>query len=323
MSIEPVPGSFLAKILDEFGLQWTHLAVFSGLIFSSFGLDKYLNTGAWIVSSIAAFAVAFLFRRDISGNFSLIALSSILLCSCLIALGVIYANQNPGGLLPFVAGNKLLATVYLSFSTTLPLAICILSYRHREELFGASLPTEIRKAVKENIVELAFYKRNQKYEFVVKEVTTSHVVVHSTLSYTVFNRTSTKKDLTFSLTPMRDRVKYTGARIDGRDLDVENPAYRTELGLQIPWVLPPGKGVPVKLEAVVWYRLSDSDLLASYLPTTDFELIIENPFPDLRIAVECLFRSAIQPTQKNNRRRYRAIGGTVPYQGFKLDWFPR
>jgi hypothetical protein len=206
----PVPDSFLGKMLNEFGLQWTHLAIFSGLVFSTFGLDKYFNTGAWMLTTIGSFAVVFLFRRDVSARFALVTLISAILMGGVIAAGLFLAQCYPGGggIPQFLQHHRIASTVFLGAATGVPLATVILSYRLREDLYGGTFPQEIRKAIQVNLADLAFFKRNQRYEFTVMEVTSMHVKVQSILSYTIVNRTASEKVFTMSLTPMRERVEY-------------------------------------------------------------------------------------------------------------------
>lgn len=322
-SVEPVPESFLAKVLNEFGLQWAHIAVFSGLIFSSFGLEKYLNAGAWMVTTIASFAIVFLFRREVSSKFPIVVPICVAASTLLLVAGVMVASRISTGLPHFMETHRLESTVYVGLSTMLPLAVIILSYRSREDLYAGRFPLEISDAIRSNLASLSFYKRNQLYEFVVLEVDRTGVKVRLVLAYTLFNRTGAIQRMPLTLTPMREKMEFISARIDNRELDVDDPAFRSEAGLSIMWPFSPGQGHPVRLEAHIWYRHSDCDLMASYLPATDFTLIVTNPFRDLRIVVESLFREVIQPDIQGDTRIYKSPGGTIPYQGFKLDWMPR
>ena len=122
---------------------------------------------------------------------------------------------------------------------------------------------------------------------------------------------------------MRAGAQFTLARIGDVEYDTENPSYRSESGLQIPFHVPPRAEISVELEDEVLYGVADSDLFASYLPATDLAMTIVNPFPNLRVVVESLFRDKIEPTVTTSGRRYEAIGAVLPYQGFKVDWMMR
>src|SRR5690242_4716834 len=64
-----IPDGFLKQVLEEFGIQWTHISILSAATVSILGLEKYVNVGVWILATIAAFCIVFVFRRQISGNF--------------------------------------------------------------------------------------------------------------------------------------------------------------------------------------------------------------------------------------------------------------
>ncbi len=314
------PKSFVARINDEFGLQWTQIAVFSGLVFGTFGLEEYFNTGAWMVGTVTAFTVAYVFRRQIPG--SLIAVTAGAIVLLILGIGGPYVYQLHQKAVPIevLKDNVVFFSFYLSIVVMLALALITLSYRRQETLYGGPYPAVVRAAITRNLVELPFYRTDQTYTFTTIKVTGENLLVRLKLEYTVVNRTKDPQDLLVVLTPMRRSVTFLQAVIGGVAYDVNDPHYRTQSGLRIPCRVAGGSSTTVVLEDEVHYREEDSDLLASYAPATDLTLVVQNDLPEVRIVVESLFSSPVVPIVKGGERRYHAPGALLPYQGFKVDW---
>lgn len=329
MSVEKpylVPNGFLSQVLDEFGLQWTHIAVFSGLVFGAFGLDRYFNTAAWMVATIVAFSVVFLFRRQVSGRFPVVALTGALAASITLIVGYwIATSRTPThSVSDYLEAHITLSTVYLAVATMLPGAVMILSYRRQETLFGGPFPSELRQAIMSNLVELPFYKRQQTYVFEVAAVEGQTLWIKLLLSYVVVNRTKSEKEWTLGLTPSLKKVEVLSAKIDDKELDVDDPEYISQKGFLVTRQFPPESEIAVEFIARWEYHVTDADIFISYLPTTDFQLTVLNPFPDLRVVVQSLLAKKAEPEKiEGGGVRYRSDGATMPYQGFKLSWMPR
>jgi hypothetical protein len=320
-----VPNGFLSQVLDEFGLQWTHIAVFSGLVFGTFGLDKYFNSAAWMVTTIIAFSIVFLFRRQVTGRFPVVALLGVLTAAILLLAGywTAISHSSTHRVTDYLQAHATLATVFLAASTMLPGAFMILSYRRQETLFGGPFPAELRQAILSNLVDLPFYKRRQSYTFRVVAVEAQSIWIELTLSYVVINRTKSEREWTFGLTPSLKKVEVMSARIDNKDLDVDDPEYISERGFLLTREFPPNSEFAVEFVARWQYHITDADIFISYLPTTDFELIVLNPFPALRVVVQSLLAKKAEPEKIQGGVRYKSDGATIPYQGFKLSWMPR
>src|SRR5579864_773699 len=146
--IKPIPEGFLSRLLQEFGLQWTHLVILSGVIFSSFDLQKYLNSGIWILGTVASFSLVFLFRHQITGNFPKVALfAGAVLVGGLLTPWVVLSlcHFDPATV---IQGWSKLATLYIAAVAGIPIGTIILSYRAQEEFLRLPLPPVLATAAK-------------------------------------------------------------------------------------------------------------------------------------------------------------------------------
>lgn len=320
---------FLGQVLEEFGVPWTSIAIFVSLIFSGFGLDKYFSVAAWIVTTAVSFTIVFLFKRQVSGNFALVALISgviiamLLGGAALLAGGITSGTFSVSHLNSFLSEHKTLSTVYVGLVIMLPLATMMLSYRRQETIFGGRFPKSLRDAIRSNLVDLPFYKENQRFELEIKEIKDDVVRIMEVLEFTIINRTRSRQEYTFGLTPGGKGHNITSVLINNDQLDVTDPEFRSLLGIRVPYKFGPGSHVYVKLAAEVDYQRTDSEVVTSYIPTTSFELVITNPFPnDAHVAVESLLRDKATRTPNGDKFVYRSQGATLPHQGFKVSWTP-
>ena len=317
-------GGFLSQIVDEFGIEWTSIAIFSTLIFSAFNLGSYISTAAWLVGTVVAFSLVFVFRRQISAQFSRVAIVAIPVMIILLVVGGILASQRTS--VPvYLAHHKVVASFYLSGIVMLTVAVLLLSYRQQELYLGAPFPPELRQAVREGVLASPIYRRDVDYRILMLSETGQNVVISVELSYTAVNRTSTPQNTVVALTPLRRQTEFFYARIGGRNYDIEDPQYRTEFGLQIPVELGPREQVSVRLSARVTYNIYDSDTFCSWSPATNLELHIGNPFSQsLWIAVESLLnQKAVPEVGADGTVSYRTSTGVLPHQGFRVSWGPK
>ena len=147
------PAGFLGQVLEEFGLPWTSIAVFSGLVLSGFGLSRYFSTAAWMITTVVAFTVVFLFRRQVSGRFALVALLSIATIAVLLGVGFVVAESQATTIKAYLLTYQTLSTVYIGLSIMMPIATMMLSYRRQETVFGGPFPKTVRDAIRRNLVE--------------------------------------------------------------------------------------------------------------------------------------------------------------------------
>ncbi len=318
------PAGFLGQVLEEFGLPWTSIAVFSGLVLSGFGLSRYFSTAAWMITTVVAFTVVFLFRRQVSGRFALVALLSIATIAVLLGVGFVVAESQATTIKAYLLTHQTLSTVYIGLSIMMPIATMMLSYRRQETVFGGPFPKTVRDAIRRNLVELPFFKTDQRYEFAILSVTPTDLWVREVLSYTIINRTRSGQDYVIGFTPLRKKFEIISATIGRQKIPVDDPDFRSEVGLRVPQKFGPGERKSAEIVSKVKYQRTDSEVVTSYIPTESFELVITNAFTrDVRIVVETLMPNKVIPEVNGDDTAYRSQGGTLPYQGFKISWMPR
>ena len=93
--INPIPNGFIAKLLKEFGIEWTHVVIISGAVLSSFHLQSYISPGIWILGVVTSFALVYIFRFQITGNFvktSVVCLAIVVVGILIVALLTLWAD---------------------------------------------------------------------------------------------------------------------------------------------------------------------------------------------------------------------------------------
>jgi hypothetical protein len=313
---------FVPRIVYEFGLKWAQLAAFSGLIFTLFGLDKWLNGGAWTLASICALGSVYAFRRAIRTGFPATTLLS-LTCLAIYLVIIISVAMRYGPPPDVLQRNRVPGSLLLGYGVMTAFAVIILAYRRQETLFGGKYPQAIQNAIARCIVDQACYRQNQEWHLLFRESGPGNTSVVMTLTYELVNRTTRPLEQTLYLTPMRPAVRFIEASAGDIAFDVNDPRNRSAAGLQIPVEVGPAKVVPVRLSAEVAYWPSDSDLFASYLASTDLSLVVSNALPNVDVFVEVLATTRINSVQLETGRVWALKDGILPYQGFKVDWFQR
>jgi hypothetical protein len=325
MSEQPelLPESFLRGVLSEFGLQWTHVAIFSGVAISSLGLEDFLNPGLWMVCAIVAFTGVYLFRRQITGDFP--RAFAIGLSVIVVGLSVpayIISGQAKGGVALWAKGHRGAVTAYAAFATLVPLAYAIGSYRKQETLLGGPFPRLIRDSIVTQLVEQPLYRKDQTYQLEIVSFERGRVTIRTRLTYVVVNRTrsSVRHDVWFRSSAVS--VEYRNAVIGGKAINPSDPEYRTERGLRIACPLPPGGEVSVDLVADEIFDRRGTELFGAFLPTTELRLSLDNPWSHLLdVHVETSLPEPHPPNIKGAISEYRATG-LLPFQGYRLHWRP-
>lgn len=314
-------SGFLAQVLDQFGIEWTSIAVFSTLVFSAFNLGNYISTAAWLVGTVVAFSVIFVFRRQITASFGRVALIAIPVVIVLLVVGYVIASQRTTAPL-FLEHHKVVSSFYLSAAVMLPMAVLLLSYRQQELSLGAPLPAQLQRAVQVGVLAAPVYRREIDYRVSLLSVDEKNVMVSVEIGYTAVNRTPTRQRVMVALTPIRRQTEYLSAQVRGRNYDVQDPQYRTEFGLQIPVDLEPNEQAGVRLSAKVAYNLYDQDMFCSWVPATSLELHLVNPFKQvIWMAVESLLPAKVtSDVAADGSESYRAMEGVLPHQGFRVLW---
>ena len=318
-----VPDTFIRKILEEFGMQWTHIAIFSGVGFSALGLDRYFNSGVWILGAIAGFTVVYFFRRQLPQQLAKVAAFALIAIVLGISVPIVLISMGGQNPLDFAEQHKTLSTAYLSLVLIIPGASIISTYRQQENVYGGTYPPELNEAIRKNIADAVFYRKKQVYKVHLVSHTNGMVAFETELSYSLVNRTNTTKKWSGGFAVAGQNAAYTELKVNGKNMDLNRPEYRTERGLRIDLNLAPNEEVPLKFVAKESFPSSGSDLLSSYTPATSLTVEVRNSVKDeIQLIVEALLPEPVEPTYTERTVVYESPTGVLPYQGFRLYWKP-
>jgi hypothetical protein len=317
---EALPEGFFARVLQEFGLQWTQVAIFSGAAFSSLRLTPYLDPAVWMLVTGAAFSLVYLFRRQVSNNFpkvTLIAAGTIAVC---IGIPLAFGLSRGVEITRTLTTYRVPATVYIAMVVITPIAFMMLSYRKQETMFVGPYPKVLQDAISVNLADLKFYRENQIYSLAVTSLSRSTLVLRTTLSYTVVNRMSTPHKYTATFISPTGKVQYISATIGGQDVNVKDPDYVKERGLFIDRTIPPNGRLDCTFVAEETYPTRYSELFTAYAPATSLTVRLKNPHAQIAFNFESLLPEKVDAVPEDGDVVCRSAGGVLPFQGFRLHW---
>jgi hypothetical protein len=322
-TFEVLPEGLTRSFLKEFGFEWTQISLLSGVLVSSFSLQRYVNPGAWAIAVIGSFGIVYTFRRQIGGNFPRTALIAGIGAILLLVPGGLLVGSRSGDVLQTLERWRTWTTLYVAFGVCIPLAIVVLSYRKQETLYGGPYPEPIQDAIEACIVKSEFYRVDQTYEVEVLRHEDSTIRLRVLVSYTLVNRTKVdhKRTAEYSA-PSPERVTFLRAEVDGNALDIADRDYHTARGLVIPLSIPAGKRVRVLLEAEETFSDKGGEMFTAYMPTTALTVRIGNPIASLRVDCESLLPEKVTPTVEGHWRTFSWSKGVLPFSGFRLYWYP-
>ena len=315
-----LPESMLTKVLDEFGVQWTQVTIFIGAALSSLHLTPFIDPAVWIVVTALAFVVAYVFRRQISGNFPRVASVAIVVALISITVPLAYMVNRNLDLAQEFQQYRIPLTVYLGSAMTTPLAFAILSYRKQEDLMGGHYPANLQQAIAIDLMANEFYRKDQLYQIEVLALGDETITLRTSLSYTAVNRTATPHRYTFGFVSPFNRARLINAKINDRDINIQDPDYRTERGFYVHRVLQPHEEATFEVVAEEDFPACYSENFTAYGPTTALTVRIRNPYNALSFSVESLLREKVDPLITGDVITCATPGAVLPYQGFRLHW---
>jgi hypothetical protein len=312
--------SFLESVLREFGVQWTQITIFTGAALSSLHLTPFIDPAVWIVATATSFLIAYVFRRQVSGNLPRVAaaagLAAVFLLSAPLGIAAIQhydvANELQAYRIPW--------TVYAAFAVVVPLAFVILSYRKQEALFGGTYPSSLHRAISENLLEGAFYRESQVYKLEVAGVTKNTLTLRTKLSYVVVNRTGLPQMYTGGFVSPFNRGRVLEANVDDYEIDVQDPDYLKERGFFVTRRLEAYGRLSYTFVAEEVFPSRYSELFTAYVPATSLEIQLINPFKEVTFTFESLLPQKVDPLRTGEIVSCATPGGVLPYQGFRLHW---
>ena len=323
MDIEPIPEGFLSRLLNEFGIQWTHLVVLSGVVFTSFGLQTYLDAGVWILGTIGSFGLVYLFRYQISGNFLKTTIWSFtaLAAGILVGWGLLsVSHQNVG---PFMQTRTKWSTLYISVIVGVPLGIMILSYRLQDEFLRSPLPPALAAAAK-NLSQLNFVHEEVSYIISLRRDRTDDVIMTFEVTMNLVNRSKRTALYQDSFDPAGRNKRFVSATINGSRVNEEDWDRRTQRGLKMEYEAAPGEKFRVVVIGESTFYSRDNELVGVYLPCNILSIRIKRPPDDLMVHIESLLPQKVDAEHlPTGDLLFQYSGGVLPFQGTRIFWEPR
>lgn len=337
LGIEPVPEGFLGKLLGTYGLQWTHLVIVSGVVFSSFGLERYLNPGIWILSTVAAFGFVFLFRGQIERRLPFpraAALGVLVIGVGFTGFVLVAGGSRHRGVGTFTAAHSSLVTLYFGLLVGLPLGVAVLSYRSQDVFRFAPLTPHLARALDENVMQSTFVLESASYVVTLLLDEGSNegrpqdgggprrVLFHYTVTMDVANRRKEPATYRDIFDPAGDDKSFVYATLNGKKIPL-NPERLSGRGLNLTYEAKPLERFQVFVEGQSAFHIRDSELVGAYLPCELLRVIIRRPPNEVAVQVQSLTPKLTDVEElPNGDVVWEHDQGILPFQGVRVFWEP-
>ncbi|HWF07363.1 MAG TPA: hypothetical protein VG297_02810 [Bryobacteraceae bacterium] len=323
LDVEPIPESFLSRLLNEFGLQWTHIVVLSGVVFSSFELEQYLNPGIWILGTVAALSVVYLFRHQITGNFGRTAVWALIAAFVVLAApcGALIATHKD--VLNLLETWKKTSSLYLALALGIPLGVMILSYRAQADFRWEPLPQALATAVKQ-VAQCDFIHEAVQYSLHLRHDAQGGVILRFEVVMDVLNRSKRPALYQDYFDPAGRNKRFLSAEIKGKQIPEDDPDRIYQRGLALSHNAAPGERFRVAVTGESTFHESDSELVGVYFPCCRLSLKVARPPDDLRVHVVSLLPEKVDPEpHRTGDLMFEYAKGVLPFQGTRIFWAPR
>ena len=323
-NIEPIPEGFLAKLLNAFGVQWTHLVLISGVAFSSFGLESYLDPGVWIIGTIASFSIAYIFRYSVSRDFPRTFFFALCIALFLCAGPVFVAQIFDISPLDTLRNWSKIATLYISLVFGIPLGIVILSYRRQINSMLEPLSISLENKIKHSITESPFVILKAEYFIRLTKFTEENVTFFFEVKFLLKNRVSEVRTYTGIFDPAGSEKRFLTCSIAGKPLNPQDPDRSFDRGLRLSHEAQAQEEfeLAVSGEALMYQR--DSEMVGTYLPCEQLTILLEKPNDEIVVNFQSLMREKIEPRiEPNGNLIFECVNGVLPFQGARIFWHPR
>lgn len=322
--ITPIPEGFLARLLQEFGIGWTNLVIISGVVFSSFGLQEYLNPGVWILGTVASFSLVYLFRLRITGNFPKVAFWTGLAGLAGLAIPLIILHENGGHVAEFLKAWTVAATFYISVIIGIPVGTAILSYRAQEEFLRDPLPPVLEKAARESVSQTDFVYERATYRIKFTPSAKGDVVMQFDVTMDVANRLKRPATYLGVFDPAGREKRFLYVAINGSQIDEQDPERLSQRGLLLSYEAEANEKFQVVVSGESTFHSRDSEIVGVYRPCACLSVLILKPPDNLAVHVQCLMRKKVDPKRlPTGNLLVECAEGVLPFQGVRLFWEPR
>lgn len=318
--LEAVPESFLDRLLKEFGMQWTHLVIISGVVFSSFRLEPYVNPGIWIIGTLASFSIAYLFRRSVSGHFARVVAYAVLTSMVAVAVPALAFGFAGHAILPLMSTFNEISTLYISIVVGIPLGLSILSYRRQEEFQRSALPKNLTAALESAIVHSDFIHESVSYDIRL-EHSTKGVVLHFDVTMNLLNRLKARATYRDVFDPAGTDKRFLSASVDGVRVNVQDHDRLSKRGLVMSHDVNGGQRFQVRVLGASTFHSRDSELIGSYFPCERLSILLRAPPDNLQVHFQSLLPKKVEPQYLDTGDQlFQYDAGVLPFQGVRLFW---
>ena len=297
------------------------------MVFSSFGLEKYLNPGIWILGTVAAFGLVFLFKEEISPSFPRVAFGVGVALFAAIGGPLIWLGTSDRSVAHFFEIHTKLATTYFALSTAIPIGVAVLSYRAREGFQRLPLPSAIDSAVEKTVFESDFVYEDVAYVLDLipnfgAEGAIRDVLLRFEVRMTVVNRSRTATDYRGLFDPAGRDSSIRYASINNSAIDHDDPEHVSRRGLWVSYHAQPGEHFELCVSAESLFHSRDSELVGIYRPASKLSILVR-PAPGLQLNLQSLLPMTVSSVRRaSGELWWEYAGGILPYQGARLYWEP-
>ncbi|WP_162901441.1 hypothetical protein [Breoghania sp. L-A4] len=321
MDLQTVPDSFMGRVLNEFGVQWTHLFIVSGVALTAFGLDTVLDPSVWIFGIIGSFVLVYVFREYISQNFPLTFFVSALIFGCLVMLVTPVGSLLPSDLGATVRTDKRWFTLYCSMAFGMPLGVCLISYNKRPESLLLALPESIIQSAKSQIFHSPFLIDKATYLIELSEDGSDGVLFSFELHFKIVNRSKKIARYQDIFDPSGEQSCFKSASIGEEVIDVLDPDYSHGRGIVISKEVDGRSTFDVKVAAETHYPRVGSELIGCYFPARELEVRVTCPPSLINVSVQSMLMEKIPVSRMHNGDLLVSYNkGILPFQGVRLHW---
>lgn len=320
--IKDLPSGILEKVLKRYGLEWTQVVVLSGVVFSSFALDRYLNPGIWILGCVGTFAALIPYAPHVTRNLRKATLISLTVLACVFGAPGIYIAVSPIGLGSLYENNRNVATLYTSVGLTASVAAVLICYRAQPENQYVALPVPLDRAMT-SIKSASFVHERVDYD-ISFALEADRVLFTFRVEMQLLNRSLKAARYEDIFGPAGRVTEFHTAEVAGSPQNLDDWNNLSKRGLHLQYLAGPGEKFTVVLSATCHYNLTDSETVGTYLPCADIRVKVEPPPEGLGVQLQPRVENA-RPIERLADRSlaFSHSDGLLPYQGVRIYWFPK
>ncbi len=313
----------IKRLLDTYGLKWTHIVLLSGVLFSAFSLDAYLNPGLWILGTLAGLWLVYLFRDDVPIGKWTFMLPVIGLTIAALAIPVLVTAWRVDDFTSTAREYRQLTTLYASLVVGTAVGFLTIAQKRRYYRVVDELPDTIDDALTWIYEECPAFNESISYKLRFSRVGEDRLAVEMRVRVVTRNRTREPLPRTAYFCPIGENVRFEEAAIDGIPVPIGERKFSYGRGKQIPYSIGTSSATEVTVRTIAHCGTRDADLFCTYLPAERIEIEI-GPLPEgIEVDIQSLLPQDVDPTiEGDGTRTLSYSGGVLPFQGARVLWWP-